>query len=285
MKFRGALAAVLLSASVIVPFMAPAACAAQSDSAALVIDLGEEGGVLRYCVVLEGSSVSGSELIQLAGQQYGLDYRIDQGGVCRLAGVGPASGDCFGDYPYFWGYWRGEPDGGWSWSSLGAASTSVEAGDVEGWAWGTGQDGSSHPQPPATTHAEVCPDSGTDEADQGPKGTQPAQDHSQAPGAQDQDDTVSQTSGGPTPAPEKGPRARERVRKDRTKQQAGDAGDRSEPIEEPAEPLPATAPPVAASAPGSPPGPPVAGIAGSIAALMLVVAGMLVSRRRSREPG
>jgi hypothetical protein len=133
------------------------ACADEGDRAVLVVDTGESE--LSYCVALPDDSVSGLDLIELAGEQHGLQYRFGYGGqaVCELAGVGADGDDCFGEYPDFWGYWRGNGSGGWTWSSTGAGSTEVEDGDVEGWSWGRGQDGSTHPSPPPTTFADVCP--------------------------------------------------------------------------------------------------------------------------------
>jgi hypothetical protein len=134
------------------------ACAASPDSAALVVDTG--GRATRYCVAMDAARVSGIDLIELAAKQYGLDYRLGYGGaaVCRLDHVGIDGGECFTDSDEFWGYWRGT-GGGWSWSSTGAASTVVEPGDVEGWSWGTGRDGSSHRAPPATSYESACGDS------------------------------------------------------------------------------------------------------------------------------
>ncbi|MEX0832988.1 MAG: hypothetical protein WD276_03805 [Actinomycetota bacterium] len=150
-----------LSVAIAVSALAPStlaaetACAATAQRAVLVIDAG--GQSLRYCVAMSSGSVSGLDLIKLAGAQYGLQYRLGFGGqaVCQLAGLGPASGDCFGDYPDFWGYWRGT-GGGWSWSGAGAGSTVVHSGDIEGWSWGSGDGGSGHPEPPATDFGEVC---------------------------------------------------------------------------------------------------------------------------------
>jgi hypothetical protein len=136
--------------------VAPApACAAGGDSAALVVDTG--GRTTRYCVAMDEARLDGIELIEQAAQQYGLDYRLGYGGaaVCRLDHVGIEGGECFTDSDEFWGYWRGT-GGGWSWSSTGAASTVVEPGDVEGWSWGTGRDGSTHPAPPATSYSSAC---------------------------------------------------------------------------------------------------------------------------------
>lgn len=157
---RGALFLVALLAGAVLPVAAPAvtACAAEEGPrAALVVDTGET--VYRYCVALPDESVSGIDLIVAAGEQHGLTYRFGYGGnaVCMLADVGTTGDDCFEDYPNFWGYWRGDGDGGWTWSSSGAHATTVEDGGVEGWSWGPGDGPSSHQSPPATTYPSVCP--------------------------------------------------------------------------------------------------------------------------------
>jgi hypothetical protein len=142
------------------PLAAPlsSACAAEGPSAVLVVDTEQAGGLHRFCVSLPDASVSGIELVELASQQHGLQYRLGYGGnvVCQLAGVGYGSDECLREGPEFWGYWRGDGSGGWDWSSSGGHATRVENGDVEGWSWGTGNDGSSHPAPASTTFASVC---------------------------------------------------------------------------------------------------------------------------------
>jgi hypothetical protein len=133
------------------------ACAATDQRAALVVDTGTQAR--SYCVALGSGGVSGTDLIRLAHAQYGLDYRLGFGGraVCRLAGVGVDGGDCFGAFPEFWGYWHGDDGGGWTWANGSAADWTVRPGDVEGWQWGAGQDGTTHAMPPATDDEDVCP--------------------------------------------------------------------------------------------------------------------------------
>jgi hypothetical protein len=147
----------------VAPALAPAiaaptaACASGTGPhAALVVDTGS--AVEAVCVALDGPSVSGLHLIELAASQRGLTYAFGFGGaaVCRLDGTGPSSGDCFADYPDFWGYWHGDGNGGWTWSSTGPGDSSVGDGDVEGWVWSSGDTAGTHDRPPATTAAEVC---------------------------------------------------------------------------------------------------------------------------------
>lgn len=156
MRLRSSLlASFLLAGGLTLATPAAPACAAGS-SAVLVVATG--GSTYRYCVTLPSGSVSGLDLIKLASEQHGLQYSLGYGGraVCQLAGVGPEGDDCFADHPNFWGYWRGDGSGGWTWSGTGAGSTTVTSGDVEGWSWGSGQDGNSHPQPPSTTYESIC---------------------------------------------------------------------------------------------------------------------------------
>ena len=65
--------------------------------------------------------MSGIHLIELASNQYGMQYRLGFGGkaVCQLEGVGPDGDDCFGGYPFFWGYWHWDGGTGWDWADLG----------------------------------------------------------------------------------------------------------------------------------------------------------------------
>jgi hypothetical protein len=147
--------AVVLLAATLSPVVgvAPDACAATTPHAALVVDTGAEAE--RFCVRFPGerTSVSGIELIELAGIQHGLSYRLaqfDEGvAVCMLADVGRATGECLGT-PY-WTYWHGDGSGGWVYSSVGAGKWTVTDGAVEGWAWG-----GASTRPPSTTVEGVC---------------------------------------------------------------------------------------------------------------------------------
>jgi hypothetical protein len=132
------------------------ACAASVPHAALIVGTGAQQ--LTYCVALDAESVSGIHLVQLAGSQDVLQYRLGFGGqaVCQLAGVGPDGDDCFASYPEFWGFWLGDGSGRWTWSSSGAASVQAHDGDIEAWTWGAGTSGDTHPSPAPATFTDVC---------------------------------------------------------------------------------------------------------------------------------
>jgi len=199
LRLRSSLLGVALLAGALAP-VATAGVACAASSAALVVSTG--GDNYTYCVELGGSSVNGIQLIQRAGAQHGLQYKLGYGGnaVCMLANVGASGHDCFGEHPYFWGYWRGDGSGGWTWSGTGASNVTVNAGDVNGWSWGTGDSGSSHPAPPSTTYESVCaaapdpsPKPDKSERDKSPGSTPTG---SGSPGGGEGDSTAAQESPG-----------------------------------------------------------------------------------------
>jgi hypothetical protein len=151
--------AVVLGASAPVlasPGIACAAAVSGGPHAALVVDTGAQA--TSYCVALDGASVSGAHLIELASAQYGISYRLGFGGraVCMLDGVGAMGNDCFGSYPNFWGYFHGAGSSGWTWASGSAADHLVGDGDREGWSWGAGDSATTHGAPPATSIDDAC---------------------------------------------------------------------------------------------------------------------------------
>jgi hypothetical protein len=135
---------------------APACAAATGPHAGLVVVT--SGGTSTFCVALDATEVSGLHLIELAHDQDGLSYSFGFGGqaVCQLDGVGPSGGDCFADYPDFWGYWHGDGSGGWTWASTGAGSARIGDGDLDGWVWGTGDTPATHDAPPTLGIDDVC---------------------------------------------------------------------------------------------------------------------------------
>jgi hypothetical protein len=156
MKVRSWFFALALTAGVSAPAVGPAAtaCAQEGNHAALVVDIGEDRRAEPFalCVDLgDEESVSGLDLIKLASDQHGLQYRFGYGNkaVCQLANVPQETPpeECFEGAQEFWGYWIGDGSGGWSTSPQGAGSTRVEDGDVQGWSYGPGRDASTHPKP------------------------------------------------------------------------------------------------------------------------------------------
>jgi hypothetical protein len=295
LRLRSSLLGIALLAGALAP-VATAGVACAASSAALVVSTSSNN--YTYCVELGGSSVNGIQLIQRAGSQHGLQYKLGFGGnaVCMLANVGASGNDCFGEHPYFWGYWRDNGSGGWSWSGTGASNVTVRAGDVSGWSWGTGDSGSSHPPPPATTYESVCgaaPAPDPKPKPDKPKGGQPggAKPKNGAGGSGD--------GGGDTTATRSAPRDRDQTVVDnsgnesRGKKKGGDGKrDLKEPADEGYElAIPAPSPSATPVTPANPagatardPDPPVAAfVALGLTALLAVLGAVLVRRRRRLE--
>ena len=280
MRLSRLVAALGVCAGAAVPVVSmPAACAGEGARAALVVDTG--AATTTYCVELPDDSVTGIELVQLAGEQHGLDYSLGFGGeaVCRLEGVGPEGDDCFGEYPEFWGYWDGNGSGGWTWAGSGAGSASVEDGDVDGWSWGTGDNGSNHQAPPGTDHEDVCVpvappprEAKPEEPRREPRGG--SSDRPDAPPvAAPAGETAGPDAGGASER--KDERRKPRLRS--TRRRPGDVRDEMA--------TPSPAPSALATRPVSDEdeGPPLTGLVGLVAAAGLGAAVWTGSRRRSRH--
>lgn len=113
---------------------------AADHRAAVIIDTG--AGVKKICIHFAEASISGLEALQRANATPVVQTFGGIGGaVCALCGRGcPAGNTCLTcGAPNFWAYFRA-PAGasGFVYSRVGANSTTVHDGDVEGWRWGTG---------------------------------------------------------------------------------------------------------------------------------------------------
>ena len=142
-----------------VPTLAPAtlpvaaAQPAPGHRAAVIVDTGTE--VRRVCVRFAEESLTGIEALVRAGTDPVLRAFAGKGAaVCSLCGTGcPGDGSCLTCDPggRFWSYSRAPSGtGALRTSGVGASSTTVRDGDVEGWRWGTGG------TPPFATVGEVC---------------------------------------------------------------------------------------------------------------------------------
>ena len=284
MKIRSLVLSVAVAAASLWPVaVAPAACAGEAPRAVLVVDTGETA--LNFCVTLPGDSVSGIELVKLASKQHGLSYKLGFGGaaVCHLAGVGPTGNDCFEQDPDFWGYWRGDGSGGWTWGSTGAGSTSVTDGSVEGWAWGSGTGPETHPAPPPTRFADVC-------APAAPGGKKETGNSDEEPAAPQEPESK------PAPAPAAGStsssgdasktkRSRDQGKERPTTKRTPRSVQTPEPAVTPS-PVPTSSSPELAGselASDSDGGPPAAGVAALAGTLVLIGGGALVARRRRTQ--
>jgi hypothetical protein len=146
---------------VFAPLREPSSASAQSPNRAGLVVVHGDGQVETRCVAFEPESISGYELLQRSG----LELRMEVAGmgpaICLIDGEGcTAEEACFcqcqsGPCAY-WTYWR-ESETGWRFSNIGAGSTAVTDGMVEGWVWGESKPNQAATvAPPALTFADVC---------------------------------------------------------------------------------------------------------------------------------
>jgi len=142
--------------------VAPAHSLAEANRAALVVVHGN-GQVSKLCVLFTESQISGYDLLTRSNLDLSVDASNPTGvAVCRLdrEGCSYPGQTCFcqcqGSPCIYWSYWRLNA-GAWKYSSLGASSTVIHNGDVDGWVWGAGNFSSSATAPPSVTFDQVCP--------------------------------------------------------------------------------------------------------------------------------
>ncbi len=144
--------------------------------AGLVVRHGD-GRVTYAYVPFEEDAISGIDLLKRSGISH---VTISFGGlgegVCSLEGEGCPAAECRrsvcqgpGANAPFWQYFRQSAPGEWRPLTLGASSTKVRDGDVDGWSW-TGHEAGL----PAVSLADVARLAGVPLNDEGPGGDLPA---------------------------------------------------------------------------------------------------------------
>ncbi len=129
------------------PAATPLVGAQAAGNVGLVIAYGT-GQVTEYCFSVPASGISGLDLLQRAGVPVRTEVVSLGAEICAVNGVGcldtgqPCYCQCQGSPCVYWQYaqWR---NGRWVGSNLGASSTVVRPGSIEGWGW------SGNPPPPA----------------------------------------------------------------------------------------------------------------------------------------
>ena len=134
-------------------WLGPSLHAADPNRAGVVVRFGD-GEIRKMCVAFDDDDdMTGFDLLERTQ----LDLVVDRGAignaVCKIGGDGCSSGDCFCEYPTFWGYWtRDAGDSSWAFSELGSGERTVRDGSLDGWSWG--RDGK--PAPSKLSFDDVC---------------------------------------------------------------------------------------------------------------------------------
>jgi hypothetical protein len=135
---------------------APSGACTDPSGVTVVVDFGAFGGGVE--VRCAGWPVAdGYDALRRAGFAI-TDTTRFPGLLCKIDGL-PADQACVNAPPpdAHWGYSHAVRGGSWTYSSQGARSRTVEAGDVEGWAFGKAARPSIAPPAPAPTTTTAAP--------------------------------------------------------------------------------------------------------------------------------
>jgi hypothetical protein len=140
----------------------------QDQRAGVVVQFGD-GSVQTACVNLNSAdsnrdgNTSGEEVLRAAGFDLVVEVSSMGPAICKVGpdGCNFPQNNCFcecslapGSDCRYWSYSRLE-GGAWRTSGLGAGSTRVQAGGLEGWVWGYGT-ANQGAQPPLYSFDDVC---------------------------------------------------------------------------------------------------------------------------------
>jgi hypothetical protein len=127
----------------------------EPNHAGLVVQF-PDGRVETACIAFSEDELTGADLLGRSDLPTILDYSTGLGAkVCKISDTGcnyPGEDcwcQCQGSPCAYWNYWLLK-NGQWAYSPLGAGSRRLGNGDVDGWAWGDGQ------QPPRISLDEIC---------------------------------------------------------------------------------------------------------------------------------
>jgi len=139
------------SAALIAALLSVRPAHAAIHHAALVIQHAS-GSVITRCVAFAEDQITGLQLVERSGVQYDVQSFGSIGSAtCQLdrepVTVPPG---CFGSGPY-WQYFHGR-GAGWQTSALGASSSGLHDGDMDGWRYAVG----ANQAPRVVAFASVC---------------------------------------------------------------------------------------------------------------------------------
>jgi hypothetical protein len=128
----------------------PTGNAQSNHRAGLVIQF-SDGSTQTYCVEFSEDNLSGYDLLVNTGLSLVAEFSPIGAAVCKIEADGCPASDCLTcAAPMYWSYWQ-LVDGSWNYALLGASTSQVTDGSVNGWVWG---DGSI--TPPAISFDQIC---------------------------------------------------------------------------------------------------------------------------------
>lgn len=161
LSLRYLLALVLLLA-LSLPAVSPIPLAAQRPSGAGLVIRHGDGRVVVYYVEFPEPEITGLELLIRSGASVTLANFGGLGAaVCAIDGEGCPAENCFCQSytspAFYWHYYRLDASGSWVLQQLGPSSRRIRDGDVDGWAWTSGESGL-----PPTSIDEIAAQFGVD---------------------------------------------------------------------------------------------------------------------------
>ncbi|MFN8473059.1 MAG: hypothetical protein U0822_12800 [Anaerolineae bacterium] len=132
----------------------------EDNRVGLVVQYGD-GSVFMGCYPWT-ADLTGENLLRRAGLDVEADYGSGMGAlICRIGPDGCSAQNCLCQAQTpplrYWAYWRLDPSrGDWVYSQQGSSNRALQAGDVDGWAWGVGTVAFGA-KPPKVTFEQVCP--------------------------------------------------------------------------------------------------------------------------------
>lgn len=140
---------------------APSAACSGTSGVTVVVDASVLGGGVRIGCA-SGDPASGAAALSSAGNSY--SFVPGKGPfICQInSQPNPCNG---APETAYWSYWYAVPGGSWQYSNVGAGSRDPDPGEVEGWAFGAGQQPSVVPPrasaptttPPTTARPQPAP--------------------------------------------------------------------------------------------------------------------------------
>jgi hypothetical protein len=123
-----------------------------------------DGSVFTDCIDYTGPGMTGEDVLDASDLPIVKDTSYGLGAaICKIGqdGCNYPQKHCFckcqGATCEYWAYYHLDQQAGeWVYSGMGASWNTVEAGDVEGWAWGSGTAEDSEVEPPLVTFEELC---------------------------------------------------------------------------------------------------------------------------------
>ena len=148
----GVLAGGFGGAAALVPAAQPCAAATYGGHVTLVVEHGDTR-VIGLCIGFDGSSITGEQILQASGLEYGTQSYGPLGdAVCQLDSEPASYGACLPAGGSYWAMVVSRSGGPWQTADLGISTETFGSGDAEGFRY----ESQSGPEPRPASPAGIC---------------------------------------------------------------------------------------------------------------------------------